>query len=124
MQVLSVHDFSWKKGETYVMVTKLTLNKIIMKKKPLPLPAAMAVASLTANAQFVFRNELPIITATEATEVDDYGFTANWIPITDDEVLMESKALGYYVRVYAAKTAKKAGEKFYFINTDFSFIKS
>ncbi len=106
------------------MVTKLTLNKIIMKKKTLLLTAAMAVASLTANAQFVFRNELPIITATEATDVDDYGFTANWIPITDDEVLMESKALGYYVKVYAAKTAKKAGEKFYFINTDFSFIKS
>ena len=84
----------------------------------------MAVASLTANAQFVFRNELPIITATEATDVDDYGFTANWIPITDDEVLMSSKALGSYVKVYAAKTAKKAGEKFYFINTDFSFIKS
>ena len=71
------------------MVTKLTLNKIIMKKKTLLLTAAMAVASLTANAQFVFRNELPIITATEATDVDDYGFTANWIPITDDEVLME-----------------------------------
>ena len=95
-----------------------------MKKKYLILTAAMAVTSLTASAQYVYREEIPVITATEATEVDDYGFTANWVPITDDDVLMSSKALGYYVRVYAAKTAKTAGEKFYYINTDFSFIKS
>ena len=84
----------------------------------------MAVTSLTASAQYVYREEIPVITATDATEVDDYGFTANWVPITDEDVLMSSKALGYYVRVYAAKTAKTAGEKFYYINTDFSFIKS
>ena len=95
-----------------------------MKKKYLILTAAMAVTSLTASAQYVYRDELPVLTATDATEVDDYGFTANWIPITDEDVLMSSKALGYYVRVYAAKKAKTAGEKFYYINTDFSFIKS
>ena len=95
-----------------------------MKKKSLLLTAVMAATSLTASAQYVYRDELPVLTATDATEVDDYGFTANWIPITDDDVLMSSKALGYYVQVYAAKTAKTQGEKFYFINTDFSFIKS
>ena len=95
-----------------------------MKKKSLLLTAVMAATSLTASAQYVYRDELPVLTATDATEVDDYGFTANWIPITDDDVLMSSKALGYYVQVYAAKTAKTAGEKFYYINTDFSFIKS
>ena len=95
-----------------------------MMKKTLLLTAAMAVTSLTASAQYVYREEIPVITATDATEVDDYGFTANWIPITDEDVLMSSKALGYYVKVYAAKTAKTAGEKFYYINTDFSFIKS
>ena len=95
-----------------------------MKKNTLLLTAVMAATSLTASAQYVYRDELPVLTATDATEVDDYGFTANWIPITDDDVLMSSKALGYYVQVYAAKTAKTQGEKFYFINTDFSFIKS
>jgi hypothetical protein len=95
-----------------------------MKKKTLLLTAAMAVTSLTASAQYVYRDELPVLTATEATDVDDYGFYANWTPITDDDVLMDSKMLGYYVRTYAAKQAKTAGEKFYYINTDFSFITS
>ena len=70
-----------------------------MKKNTLLLTAVMAATSLTASAQYVYRDELPVLTATDATEVDDYGFTANWIPITDDDVLMSSKALGYYVQV-------------------------
>jgi hypothetical protein len=95
-----------------------------MKTRIALLTAAMAVTSLTASAQYVYRDELPVITALDASEVDDYGFYANWTPITDEDVLMESKMLGYYVRTYAAKRAKTDGEKFYYINTDFSFITS
>lgn len=95
-----------------------------MKKKTLLLTAAMAVTSLTASAQYVYRDELPIVEATEATDVDDYGFYANWKPLTDDQLTAEAKVLGYYVKVFAAKQGKAAGDKFYYINTDFSFIKS
>ena len=96
-----------------------------MKRKSLLLTIALAATSLTASAQYVYRDELPVLTATGATDVDDYGFYANWTPLTDDQITDQTaKVLGFYVRTYAAKQAKTDGEKFYYINTDFSFIKS
>ncbi len=96
-----------------------------MKRKTLLLTAALAATSLTASAQYVYRNELPVLTATGATDVDDYGFYANWTPLTQEQIEdSEAKVLGFYVRTYAAKRAKTDGEKFYYLNTDFSFLKS
>ena len=45
--------------------------------------ALMAATALTASAQYVIDPELPIPVATQATDVEDYGFTANWKPIGD-----------------------------------------
>ena len=39
-------------------------------------------------------------------------------------VLMSSNGLGYYVRGVCSQDSQDSGEKFYYINTDFSFIKS
>ena len=91
-------------------------------KKTLLTAALMAATALTASAQYVVDPTLPIPTATQATDVDDYGFTANWNPIGDYDLSL--KPLGYYVPVYATKTAQEEGEKFYLINTDFSFLTS
>ena len=84
--------------------------------------ALMAATALTASAQYVIDPELPIPVATQATDVDDYGFTANWNPVVDYDLSL--KPLGYYVPVYATKTAQEEGDKFYLINTDFSFLTS
>ena len=85
--------------------------------------ALLAATALTASAQYRIDSTLAVPKAAPATDVDDYGFTANWIPLTEYEQV-HSKSLGYYIPVYAVKTAKEEGEKFYFINTDFSFLKS
>ena len=92
-------------------------------KKTLLTAALMVATALTASAQYRIDSTLAVPKAAPATDVDDYGFTANWIPLTEDEQI-HSKSLGYYIPVYAVKTAKEEGEKFYFINTDFSFLKS
>ena len=108
-----------------IKIKSLRTNITLMKRKTLLLTIAMAVTSLTASAQYVYRDELFTLTATGATDVDDYGFYANWTPLTEDQIYdSEAKVLGFYVRTYAAKRAKVDGEKFYYINTDFSFLTS
>lgn len=94
-----------------------------MKLKSLLLTAALAAGALQANAQYVIDSTLCIPHATEATDVSDYGFTANWKQLTLDDYL-ETSSIGFYIPVYAVKTAKEEGEKFYYINTDFSFLRS
>ena len=84
----------------------------------------MAACALSASAQYMVDPDLPKVTATEATDVSDYGFTANWNELTKEEYMQNQKAVGYYVPVYAAKVAKEDGERFYLINTDFSFLKN
>lgn len=92
-----------------------------MKKKSLLLTAAMAACALSASAQYVIYPNLPQVTPTEATDVSDYGYTANWTPVPREEYL-GTDAIGYYIANYATKTAKEDGDKFYYINTDFSFL--
>lgn len=94
-----------------------------MKIKSLLLTAALAAGAMQANAQYVIDSTLCIPHATEATDVSDYGFTANWKQLTLDDYL-ETNSIGFYVSAYAVKRAKEEGEKFYYINTDFSFLKS
>lgn len=94
-----------------------------MKIKSLLLTAALAAGAMQANAQYVIDSTLCVPHATEATDVSDFGFTANWKQLTLDDYL-ETNSIGFYVSAYAVKRAKEEGEKFYYINTDFSFLRS
>lgn len=94
-----------------------------MKFKSLLLTAALAAGAMQANAQYVIDSTLCVPHATEATDVSDFGFTANWKQLTLDDYL-ETNSIGFYVSAYAVKRAKEEGEKFYYINTDFSFLRS
>lgn len=94
-----------------------------MKIKSLLLTAALAAGAMQANAQYVIDSTLCIPHATHATDITDYGFTANWDQVALEDYL-ETQSIGFYIPVYAVKTAKEEGERFYYINTDFSFLKS
>lgn len=90
-------------------------------KKALLFAAVAAVIAGTAQAQRIEYDDLPIPAAQLPTGVTDYGFTAHWTPVEESEA---GAALGYYVRTYVTKAAKQDGDKFYYLNTDFSFLKS
>lgn len=94
-----------------------------MKFKSLLLTAALAAGAMQANAQYVIDSTLCVPHATEATDVSDFGFTANWKQLTLDDYI-DTNSIGFYVSAYAVKRAKEEGEKFYYINTDFSFLRS
>lgn len=90
--------------------------------KHLFLTAFIALAATTAQAQYIVDKDMPSPVATEATEVTPTSYVANWIPLTRDVVLEHPKCVGYYVRNYVKHTAKHDGERFYLINTDFSYL--
>lgn len=83
----------------------------------------MALTATAAKAQYMIDSLLPRPVATEATNVTATGYTANWRQLEEDEYL-GTKAIGFYVRTYATHTAQKDGERFYLINTDFSYLKN
>lgn len=95
-------------------------NETLMKLKSLLFTAAMALTGVSAQAQYQIINSLPVPKVDKASAVSEYGFYANWEPVTDDP----GDALGYYVRAYVAMQAKEDGQKFYLLNTDFSYLKS
>ena len=92
-----------------------------MKKHSLILTAALALTAAAARAQYIVDPTLPVPKATEATDVTDEGFTANWTPYVWDEI-KTTKILGYYVCTNINRTAQTDGERFYLINTDFSYL--
>ncbi len=80
----------------------------------------MAMTGIGAQAQYVIIDDLPVPTTDKPSSVSEYGFYANWEPVTGDV----GDAIGYYVRAYVATQAKEDGQKFYLLNTDFSYLKS
>lgn len=92
-----------------------------MKKHSLILAAALALTAISAKAQYIVDPTLPKTEATEATDVTDEGYTANWIPYVWEQ-LKDTKILGYYVCTNVNRTAQTDGERFYLINTDFSYL--
>lgn len=92
-----------------------------MKKKNLLLTASMLCLALTTQAQYMIIEDMPIPEPKLATSASEYGFYANWNPVLEDPT---GQALGYYLRTYVSTTAKEDGQRFYYMNTDFSFLQS
>ena len=85
------------------------------------LTTLLALAATAAQAQYLVDSLLPRPTATEATNVTENGYTANWKQFTLDDYL-ETNAIGFYVRTYAKHTAQADGEPFFLINTNFDYL--
>lgn len=94
---------------------------MLMKKRNLLLAAIAACCALTANAQYQIIDDMPVPEVKLASSTSEYGFYANWDPVTSDP---SGQALGYYLRTYVSRTAQEDGDKFYYMNTDFSFLQS
>lgn len=90
-------------------------------KKHLLLCAALAAATATANAQYVVMEDLPVPVALPATNISEYGYTANWQTVDDTQLDKYGyEPVGYYWRNYAAMTAKQDKQVFSILKTDFS----
>lgn len=84
--------------------------------KQILITAAIALAATAAKAQYIVDPDLPVPVATEATDVTPTSYVANWTPAQGEMFV------GYYLRNYVKHTAQQDGEKFYYINTDFSYL--
>ena len=87
-----------------------------MKKFSLILTFLLGMYSTNLTAQYIIDPELPVPTPRAASDITEYGFNANWNPV--------SNVAGYLVKTFVTCKAETNGETFDYINTDFSFIVS
>lgn len=94
-------------------------------KKHLLLAAALLTASVTASAQYVVMNDLPVPVALPATNISEYGYSANWQAVDDSQLDSYGyEPVGYYWRNYVTVTAQQDKQVFYVLKSDFSHFTS
>lgn len=89
-----------------------------MKQKTLLLLSTLFLCGICApiSAQFYFSPDLPVPQPKKPTDVSEYGYTAHWDAVEGVQ--------GYGVWTHLTHVATQDDEPFYYIDTDFSNIKS